>query len=226
MAERVPVIAISHHQASTSQGVPIAAVIHHGVDVAAFPGGAGTGGYAAFLGRMSHNKGVDVAIRVAKRAGLRLVIAAKMREDAELEYYRDHIAPMLGGGVEYIGEIGGADKLELLAGARFLLNPIRWPEPFGLVMIEALACGTPVITMNEGSACEIVDDEVNGFVCTTEDELVDAVGRVDAIDRSRCQSIAKERFSADRMVADHLELFREVINAKKGLAEKPIQDYH
>jgi glycosyltransferase involved in cell wall biosynthesis len=226
IAERVPVIAISHHQASTADGVPIAKVIHHGVDVAAFPTGTGDGGYAIFLGRMSHDKGVDRAIRVAKRAGMPLIIAAKMREDSELEYYRDHIAPMMGDGVEYIGEIGGAAKLDLLAGAQCLLNPIRWPEPFGLVMIEALACGTPVITMDEGAAPEIVDHEVNGFVCTNEDELVDAVARVDGVDRAKCRAIAKERFSTDRMVADHLELYREVTIAKKGLAENPLEDYH
>lgn len=226
IAQRVPVIAISRHQASTARGVPIAKVIHHGVDVAAFPNGTGDGGYALFLGRMSPDKGVDRAILAAKAAGVRLVIAAKMREDPELAYYRDHIAPMLGDGVEYIGEVGGADKRELLAGARCLLNPIRWPEPFGLVMIEALACGTPVITTGKGAAPEIVDDGISGFLCGTDAELLDALARVDDIERSTCRAIAKERFSTDRMVADHLELYREVTSARKGLAEKPDRVYH
>jgi glycosyltransferase involved in cell wall biosynthesis len=222
VAERVAVVAISRHQASTAEGVPIARVIHHGVDVAAFPNGTGDGGYTLFLGRMNPDKGIDAAIRAARAAGVRLLIAAKMREPREVAYYRDHIEPMLGDGIEYVGEVGGAEKYELLAGARCLLNPIRWPEPFGLVMIEALACGTPVITMARGAATEIVDHGTTGFLCEGENQLVGALADVGAIDRSTCRAIAKERFSMDRMVADHLQLYRDVIAAtttKKGLAE-------
>lgn len=210
-AERVPVIAISHHQASSAIGVPIAKVIHHGVDVAAFPAGRGDGGYALFLGRMSPDKGVDVAIDAARGAGIPLVIAAKMREGPELAWFRDHIRPLLGGNVEFVGEVGGVDKLELLAGARCLLNPIRWPEPFGLVMIEALACGTPVVTTGCGAAPEIVDHGLTGFVCATRDDLIGALGAAGELDRSACRGTAKERFSAHRMVSDHVELYRQVL---------------
>jgi glycosyltransferase involved in cell wall biosynthesis len=223
IAERVPVVAISRHQASTGAGVPIARVIHHGVDVAAFPPGTGGGGYALFLGRMTPDKGIDTAIRVARAAGAPLVIAAKMREGPEVAYFRQHIEPMLGASIEYVGEVGGAEKLELLAGARCLLNPIRWPEPFGLVMIEALACGTPVITMAHGAAPEIVDHGVTGFLCHDYAQLAGALAGVASIDRSTCRAIAKERFSSDRMVAEHLELYREVVERpSRGLLTDPV----
>ena len=118
-------------------------MVHHGVDVERFPVGSGRGGYALFLGRVHPDKGVHVAVRVARAAGVRLKIAAKMNEIHELRHFQQQVAPLLGGGVEFVGEVGGADKLSLLADATCLLNPIGWPEPFGMVMIEALACGTP-----------------------------------------------------------------------------------
>jgi glycosyltransferase involved in cell wall biosynthesis len=211
VADRVPVVAISRHQASTGAGVPIARVIHHGVDVAAFPTGTGEGDYAMCLGRMTPDKGIDTAIRAARAAGVPLLIAAKMREDPEVGYFRQCIEPLLGDGIEYVGEVGGVEKLELLGGARCLLNPIRWPEPFGMVMIEALACGTPVITMARGAAPEIVDHGVTGYLCDDDDQLVGALTGMGRIDRSTCRAIAKERFSTDRMVAEHLDLYREVV---------------
>ncbi len=213
VAERVPVVAISRHQASTAPEIPIAAVIHHGVDVAAFPNGTGDGGYALFLGRMNPDKGVDVAIRAARAAGVRLVIAAKLREEAEHAYFRAEIAPLLGGDVEYVGEVGGLEKLDLLAGAACLVNPIRWPEPFGLVMIEAQACGTPVIATRCGAAPELVCNGSTGFLCDGEDEVVSALRRVGEVDRAVCRTTAKERFSAERMVERHLALYRELLSA-------------
>jgi len=225
IAGQLPVVAISRHQASTAAGVPIAKVIHHGLDVAAFPEGAGDGGYALFLGRMDPDKGVDLAIDAARAAGVPLLIAAKMRDEREIAFYREEVVPLLGDGVEYIGEIGGARKLELLAAARCLLNPIRWPEPFGLVMIEALACGTPVIAMGQGAAPEIIDHGLSGYLCERPAQLAEALALVGGIDRAVCRSIAKERFSMDRMAADHVALYREVIAAKKGLAEEPVQGY-
>jgi glycosyltransferase involved in cell wall biosynthesis len=211
IADTVPVIAISHHHAATAGAIPIAAVIHHGVDVDAFPLGAGDGDYALFLGRMSPDKGVHVAARVARRAGVPLRIAAKMREPDELAYFEQEVAPLLGGGVDYVGEVGGRDKLDLLAGARCLLNPLAWPEPFGMVMIEALACGTPVVATPCGSVPEIVTDGVTGYVAPDEAGLAAAVARVGALDRSRCRKEAADRFATERMVADHLALYRQVV---------------
>ncbi|HJR26141.1 MAG TPA: glycosyltransferase, partial [Acidimicrobiales bacterium] len=165
LADRVPVLAISHHQAATAGDIPIAAVIHHGIDVAGVPIGSGAAGHVLFLGRMSPDKGVHVAIEVARGAGVPLKIAAKMSEKDEREYFDACVRPLLGGGdVEYLGEVGGSAKRALLADALCLLNPIRWPEPFGMVMVEALAVGTPVLATPCGAAPEIVDDGVTGFL--------------------------------------------------------------
>lgn len=211
IGDRTPIIAISHHQASTAGGVPVAAVIHHGVDVERFPAGPGDGGYALFLGRMCPEKGVDAAVRVARRAGMPLRIAAKMSEAAEQLYFDRHVRPLLGGDIEYVGEVGGADKLQLLGNATCLLNPIAWPEPFGMVMVEALACGTPVVATPMGAVAEIVDDGITGFVCSTEDALAEALLAVADIDRGACRKVVAERFSAERMVADHVALYDSVV---------------
>lgn len=212
VADRVAVIAISRHQASSAPTVPVAAVIHHGIDVERVPMGDGAGGYVLFLGRMSPSKGVERAIRVARAAGKRLVIAAKMWEPAEHRYFADHVVGLLGPHAEYVGEVGGTRKAELLAGAEALLNPIRWPEPFGLVMIEALAAGTPVLTFSEGAAPEIVDDGRTGYICTDEDEMVRRLQSIGEIDRRRCREAVEARFSAARMVDDHVALYRRLIS--------------
>lgn len=210
IARSVPIIAISEHHARTAGDVPVAAVIHHGLDVDSFPLGDGSGGYALFLGRMSPDKGVDAAARIARIAGVPLMIAAKMREPAEHSYFEEHIAPLLGDGVSYVGEVGGQDKLDLLAGAACLLNPLAWPEPFGMVMIEALACGTPVVATPCGSVPELIADGETGFIRESETDLAAAVRRAPALDRSRCRKEASERFSSERMVADHLALYARV----------------
>ncbi len=207
VSSRVPVIAISHHHASTATGVELAGVVHHGVDLRRVPVGTGSGGYALFLGRMSPDKGVDTAVRVARRAGMPLRIAAKCAEPAELAYFHERVEPLLGGDIEFVGEVGGAEKLALLGGATCLLNPIAWPEPFGMVMIEALAAGTPVVATPCGSAPELVDDGVTGFVRADEAGLAAALGAVAGLDRSACRKAAEERFSAERMVADHLAVY-------------------
>lgn len=215
MVPRVSVIAISASQASHADGLPIAAVIHHGVEPEEFPVGTGEGGYFLFLGRMAPDKGARRAALVARQAGVPLLIAAKMREPLELEYYTQQVKPLLGGDVEFVGEVGGADKLKLLGDARALLNPIRWVEPFGLVMIEALACGTPVLTFPQGAAPEIVDHGVTGFLCEDRDDMAEAVHRVDELDRKACRLAVEHRFSNDRMVAEHLELFESLLNPSR-----------
>lgn len=210
IGDRTPIIAISHHQASTALGIPVAAVIHHGVDLDRFSVGPGDGGYAVFLGRMCPEKGVDAAIRIARRAGMPLRIAAKMSEAAEQLYFDQHVRPLLGGDIEYVGEVGGSDKTALLGGATCLLNPIAWPEPFGMVMVEALACATPVVATRMGSVPEIVDHGVTGFVCSDEASLADALQAVSRLDRQACRLAAATRFSAERMVADHVLLYQSL----------------
>jgi glycosyltransferase involved in cell wall biosynthesis len=216
---RVPIIAISRDQASTAQDVPIAAVIHHGIDLDDYPVGQGGGGYALFLGRMHPGKAPHVAARIAREAGFPLRIAAKMREPEEHAYFDAKVRPLLGEDVTFVGEVDREDKIELLANADCLLNPIAWPEPFGMVMVEALACATPVLTTRFGAAPEIVQDGVVGFVRSEEVDLVQALGRLSEIDRSACRRHVEERFSAERMVAKHVAVYREAAEAVSRSAD-------
>jgi glycosyltransferase involved in cell wall biosynthesis len=211
LGERVPVIAISDDHARTPGDVPIAAMIHHGVRVDDYPVGTGRGGYAVFLGRMHPDKGVDTACRVARRAGVPLRIAAKMREPDEKQWFASAVKPLLTDQISYVGELGPDDKLALLADATCLLNPISWSEPFGMVMIEALACGTPVVVTPCGAASEIVDDSVTGFVRASVAGLGVGVLNASSLDRGACRAAAAERFSAERLVADHVVCYENTI---------------
>ena len=219
---RVPIISISRDQASAAHehGIDVAHIIHHGIDVDEVPFGDGQGDergpYLLFLGRMCAAKGVLEAIHVANDAGARLVIAAKMNEQLEIDFFRTHVEPLCHGDVEYIGEVGGERKQELLGRATALLNPIQWPEPFGLVMIESLATGTPVITTRRGAAPEIVEHGRTGTVCDSHDELVDAVRRIDMLDRAECRASARHRFNTDLMVERHLWAYRRLLGARSG----------
>jgi len=218
IGDRAAIIAISKHQASKSTGTPIAAVIHHGVDVEAIPFGPGDGGYAAFLGRMCPNKGVDVAARLAHASGVPLKIAAKLAEPDELDFFEQCVRPLLGGGVEYVGEVAGDDKYDLLGHASCLLNPLRWDEPFGMVMIEALACGTPVIATPAGSVREIIDHGRTGFIRNDHSHLERALHRVAELDRLTCRRVARERFSQHRMVRDHIALYQRLTQRRQRLS--------
>lgn len=211
IGDRVPVIAISNAQARSARGVNIVDVIHHGVDPREFPIGEGTGGYALFLGRMNPDKGVHTAIEVARAAGIPLKIAAKCRESKEQSYYEEVIKPMLGDGIEYLGEATYEEKLELLGGAVCLLNPIDWQEPFGMVMIEAMACGTPVVATHAGAAPEIVVDGETGFLADSAKELVKAVQGVSGLERRKCRKRVEEKFSKELMVEKHLDVYEKVI---------------
>jgi glycosyltransferase involved in cell wall biosynthesis len=211
-AGRVAIVAISEHQASTASKCTVDAVIHHGVDPEAFPFGRGDGGYLLFLGRMTPEKGAREAALAAREAGVRLVIAAKRREPAEHAYFDEHVRPLLSADIEYVGEAGHDEKLALLAGAQALLNPIQWPEPFGLVMIEALACGTPVLAFPCGAAPEIVRHAETGFICPDLDTMIARIEDVTTLDRRRCRAEVESRFSADRMCRDYEALFERVIS--------------
>jgi glycosyltransferase involved in cell wall biosynthesis len=214
VAPHVAVVAISQHQRSCAPEVPVSAVIHHGLDLTDVPVGRGDGGYVAFLGRMSPDKGVHHAIEIARRAGRRLMIAAKMWEPVEHRYFHEFVEPLLGSDVEYVGPLGRAAKFELLGGAEALVNPIRWAEPFGLVMIESLAVGTPVLSYREGAAPEIVDDGRTGFLCDGEDDMVARLSEVRGIDRCRCRRAVEERFSTERMVDDHVALYERLVDER------------
>lgn len=212
VADRVPIIAISHDQRRHAPEVPVARVIHHGIDPDAFPKGRGDGGYFLYLGRMAPEKGAHRAVEAAWKAGVPLLLAAKMREPWEFEYFETYVKPYLNDNLRYLGEVPHGEKVRLLAGARALLNPIRWAEPFGLVMVEALACGTPVLTFPEGAAPEIVEDGKTGFLCQDVDEMATRIGQVDQLDRAACRAAVEDYFCTSRMVAEHLDLFEEMLS--------------
>jgi glycosyltransferase involved in cell wall biosynthesis len=222
VAKKVPVIAISRAQAAVAPHIPVAAVIHHGIDAEAFPFGDGAGGHTAFLGRMSPDKGAHRAIRVAREAGVPLLLAAKMREPAEHEYFETRVRPLLGGDIEYIGELGPADKKTLLAGAIALLNPIRWGEPFGLVMIESLACGTPVLAFPSGAAPEIIEHGRTGFLCGDEQEMANAVSKVLDLSRRDCRAAVEGYFSTARMAAEHAAFYAAVVDGDIAAAQRGV----
>ena len=204
------IVAISRNHRRTAPRGLVSAVIHHGVDLEQFRLGPGGGGYLLFVGRMSPAKGVHRAIRIARHANRTLVVVTKRWEPAEHEYFRSRVHPLLGPDVVLYGELSTAEEIQLLRHADALINPIRWPEPFGLVMAEALATGTPVLAFPEGAAPEIVDDGRTGYLRATEAELTAAVSRIPEINRSDCRASAVARFSSDRMARDYETLFLEV----------------
>ncbi|HZP39005.1 MAG TPA: glycosyltransferase family 4 protein [Methylomirabilota bacterium] len=215
----VPLVSISAAQRRPVEDLSLAwaGTVHHGVPLANYPLGRGGGGYLAFLGRISPEKRPDLAIRAARRAGIPLRIAAKV-DRADREYFEREIEPLLDDPlVDYIGEIGDADKPAFLGDAVALILPIDWPEPFGLVMIEALAYGTPVIARPCGSVPELIVPGRTGFIADTVDELALAARSVDRIDRAACRREAEARFSVEHM-ADGYEAVYERLEAGAQLA--------
>ena len=183
--------------------------VQHGLPLDLYRPGIGAGGYAAFLGRISPEKRVDRAIAIARRAGMPLRVAAKV-DPVDQRYFQREIEPLLHAGVEFLGEIDTAGKERLLGGATALLFPIDWPEPFGLVMIEALACGTPVVAWNCGSVPEVLEEGVTGFIVASESEAVAALARAATLDRARVRRAFEERFSALRMARDYLQIYERL----------------
>jgi len=206
----IPVISISDAQRRPVSQANCLRTIHHGVPENLLTPRPVAPSYLAVLGRIAPEKGIDQAIRIAIRCGIPLKIAAKI-DRADQEYYDEIIRPMLEHPlVEYIGEISDREKSDFLSGAIGLLVPINWPEPFGLVMIEAMACGTPVIAYNRGSVPEIVEDGLTGFIVEDELGAIGAVQRLSEIDRGEVRKRFDERFTARRMAQDYLALYRSL----------------
>lgn len=205
----VPVVSISDAQRRPVQDLPVtwAGTVYHGLPLETYPVGTGRGGYLAFLGRISPEKRPDLAIQAARRAGVPLRIAAKV-DPVDRPYFEEEIEPLLNDPlVEYLGEIGDAEKAAFLGDAIALLFPIDWPEPFGLVMIEALACGTPVIARPCGSVGEIIVPGHTGLIADTVEGLAAAARRIEGIDRAACRREAETRFSVERMADDYEAIY-------------------
>lgn len=197
------------------------ATVHHGLPQNLYRLGTGTGGYLAFLGRISPEKRVDRAVEIARGAGLPLRIAAKI-DDADREYFQTVRHLLDEPHVSYLNEIGEERKKQFLGNATALVFPIDWPEPFGLVMIESMACGTPVIAFRGGSVEEIIEDGVTGFIVDSVEEAIEAVSRVSSLDRRLCRAIFEERFSARRMSQDYVRLYEQLVDESKPLTEPQV----
>jgi glycosyltransferase involved in cell wall biosynthesis len=212
---QAPVISISDSQRHPLENANWVSTIHHGLPEDLLRPTLATPSYLAFLGRMSPEKRADRAIEIAQRCRLPLKLAAKV-DHADQDYFNEAIRPLLGApGVEFVGEINDARKAEFLGGAIALLTPIDWPEPFGLVMIEAMACGTPVIAFNRGSAPEIVEDGLTGFVVEDVTSAAAAVKEAARLPRDRIRRRFEERFTARRMAHDYLAAYRRLSTANR-----------
>jgi glycosyltransferase involved in cell wall biosynthesis len=214
----LPLVSISHAQRAPldALGVNWVATIHHGLPLTRFPFSASRGRYLAFLGRISPEKGVDLAIAVAKEVGVPLKIAAKV-DPVDRAYFERDIAPLLAHPlIEYIGEIDDADKPAFLGEALALMFPIDWPEPFGLVMVEAMACGVPVIARPRGSVPEVLAPGRTGFVADSFEELVDAVKRIDTINRADCRRHVERHFTVERMVDDYEAVYERRLTGQRA----------
>jgi glycosyltransferase involved in cell wall biosynthesis len=211
----VPLVSISHEQRRPIPWANWQATVYHGLPRDLHTFRERPGDYLVFLGRLSPEKRLDRAIEIAQQSGRKLKVAAKIYPE-ERDYFKQTIEPLLHESwswVEFLGEVGGRQKDELLGNALALLFPIDWPEPFGLVMIEAMACGTPFIAWRKGSVPEVMEDDVTGFVVDSVEEAVWAVGPVASLSRHACRSVFEERYDAVRMAREYLEVYRRLAHA-------------
>jgi glycosyltransferase involved in cell wall biosynthesis len=218
MRERVWFVAISRYQMEQMPELRYAGVVYNGIPLELYPFRQEKEDFLLFLGRASREKGPEVAVRVARRLGARLVLAVKVVEEPEKRYWREVVEPELSGEETVLGEVSPAEKADLLARARAVLFPIQWPEPFGLVMAEAMACGTPVVAFRNGSSPEVIEDGVTGFLVPEGDEdgMAAAVKRVGEIDPAACRRRVEERFSQDVMVEGYLRAYLKVLAEARG----------
>lgn len=212
----MPLVSISNAQRAPIPGCHFAATIHHGLPTTMLePTYEPRGGYLAFLGRIAPEKGVDRAIAISRASGLPLKIAAKI-DRVDRDYYDNHIKPLLNqSGVEFIGEIDDIGKGRFLGEASALLFPINWPEPFGLVMIEAMACGTPILAFADGSVPEVIDEGITGSIISSIDEAPRALRKVLTLDRRKVRQRFEERFSSARMARDYVAVYEKILARRR-----------
>ena len=211
-----PFIAISREQARLLSGLNVAGVVLHSVDTNRFAFSEQPDDYLLFLGRFTEGKGVLAAIDIARRVGLRLLLAA-----ADEAYFREHVAPHVDGRqIVYVGEADFATKIKLYGGARALLYPVQTGEPFGLVMAEAMACGTPVAALDRGAVREVIDDGITGMVFADVDQLASGLGRVLGLDRHLVHRRAVEKFGVDRMVDEYVDVYHRIVRVRHAAAAR------
>jgi glycosyltransferase involved in cell wall biosynthesis len=210
IAKHVHLVAISQAQADENPELRYAATVHNGIDLSVYPYRADKGDYLVYIGRANPDKGPVEAIRIARQADLPLKMILKRGEPPELAYFEHEIHPLLGHDIDLLENVSHATKVELLGAAKAMLFPIRWPEPFGLVMVEAMACGTPVVTTNWGAAPELVEDGVTGFRRDHFDELAHALVEVDHLDPAACRAWVEANFSAEAMVRGYEGVYARI----------------
>src|SRR6185437_6332779 len=202
-----PYVAVSDRQRSALSGINVIGRVYNGIDVNAFALGRHRDDYLMFLGRFHPNKGADLAIEIARRSGRRLIIAAPSPPDDQRDWFEQEIRPKLGGPIEWIGPVERELKARLLGSAAATLLPLRWDEPFGLVMVESMACGTPPIAVRRGAAPEIIVDGVTGFLVDNPHDMIPLVDRASEIDPLACRRHVEACFSVDRMVDQYVDLY-------------------
>jgi glycosyltransferase involved in cell wall biosynthesis len=208
-------ISLSMNQRRPKPDLNWVANVPNALDLEHYPAHPHKGDYLLFLGRMNHEKGAHRAVAVAMELGLPLKLAGKARETREREYFAEFVEPHLGNGIEYLGEVNHGTKVELLQNARCTLFPIEWEEPFGLVMIESMACGTPVIATRHGAVPEVIGDGSGGVVVDDWREIPAVLEQADEIDPDECRRYAEERFAPGRMVADYLGAYEKAVNSAR-----------
>jgi glycosyltransferase involved in cell wall biosynthesis len=218
VAPNVGLISISMNQRKPQPELPWIANCPNALELSLYPCKPHRGEYLLFLGRMSPDKGAHRAIAVAMELGLPLKLAGKLAERKEKEYFHEYVEPHLVDGIEYLGEVSHGQKVELLQDARATLFPIEWEEPFGLVMIESMACGTPVIATRWGAVPEVIEDGRSGIIVDHYHDMVEALERADELDPIECRRYAEERFAPERMVADYLEAYETAIERAAAAA--------
>jgi glycosyltransferase involved in cell wall biosynthesis len=206
----VRLISLSQNQRSPLPNLNWLATVHNAIDLDSYPFDDGDDGYLLFLGRMSPDKGAHNAVRIAKETGMPLRLAGKMHDAEERDHFDHHVRPHLGGEIEYLGEVTHDEKVQLLQRARLTLFPIQWPEPFGLVMVESMACGTPVLATRQGAVPEVVWDGVSGVVEDSVDRLIERLPEAAGLDRAVVRRDADTRFSAARMLEDYERAYRRL----------------
>jgi len=212
----VALVAISDAQRATATELPWIGTVHNGIPFDAHPLGTEKDDHLVFLGRMNPDKGVPEAIEFARRVDRRLLIAAKCSDPGEIAYFEEAVEPLLGDHARFIGDVAGAEKHELLGRGCALVFPIQWEEPFGLVMVEAMACGTPVLSLRRGSVPEVVEDGVTGFVCDDLDEMVSRFPLIAKLSPARIRERARERFDASRMIEGYEAVYRSVLDERRS----------
>jgi glycosyltransferase involved in cell wall biosynthesis len=213
LSRRHPMVAISESQRAKGPHLPWAATVYNSIPVDEYPFETDKDDFVLFLGRISPEKAPDLAIKAARAAGRRIVVAAKCNEPPEHQYFEERVRPLLGPDAEWFGHASTEEKKKLLARASCLVFPIQWDEPFGIVMVEAMACGTPVVALRAGSVPEVVADGLTGYICDQPSELPGAIRRVGALDPKACRQHVFDCFDVPDMVDGYEAVYRRAIAA-------------